>query len=233
MIRAWQVGLSGALIAGIAGLYVLSPSPTAFADKPLLPVSVPIEVPVKIVFMGTSLTAGTPWPDAVIAQLEVCLKHPMRAFRIAQGGATSAWGLAQIEKVVASAPDLVILEFAINDADLRRGLSLRQSRDNHLGMILRLQQGLPDARIILMTTNPAAGLRRLLRPRLAAYYALYSDLAEQQTVGLIDMYPRWQARPSLAQDLMDGVHPSAASATLVIVPVVTAYVASVLGGCKS
>ena len=224
----WRVVLVIALIAGVGSLYVLSTPQKAVADRLLPAVVLRKDGPVTIVFMGTSLTAGDPWPDRVAALLETCLKHPLRAFRIAQGGATSAWGLDQVDVVIAKAPDLIVLEFAINDADLRRGLSLAESRDNHRSLILQLHQGLPEVPIILMTMNPATGLRRLLRPRLAAYYGLYSDLAEQQAVGLIDLYPRWQARLTIAQDLIaqdliDGVHPSAQSIDLVIVPVVTDY----------
>lgn len=234
MTRALRWGFASALIAaGIGSLYFWPLAQKTFADRLLSPSALHKDAPARIVFMGTSLTAGDPWPEAVTAQLEACLKRPLQSFRIAQGGATSSWGLAQVGRVVSKAPDLILLEFAINDADMRRGLSLQDSRDTHRSLILTLQEGVPDARIILMTMSPATGLRRLLRPRLDAYYALYSDLAETHNVGLIDLYPRWQRRATLAQDLIDGVHPQPERASEVIVPVVTKYLANLWGGCKS
>lgn len=221
-----------ALIAFVASLFVLPVSQKAVADRLLPAVALRQDRPIRLVFMGTSLTAGDPWPDRVTQRLATCLRHPLQAFRVAQGGVTSAWGLAQVGVVVAKDPDLIVLEFAINDADLRRGLSLAESRDTHRRLILQLRQALPQVPVVLLTTNPATGLRRLLRPRLAAYYGLYSDLAEEQAVGLIDLYPRWQARLTIAQDLMDGVHPSAQSTDLVVVPVVTDYLARLWGGCR-
>lgn len=225
----WRLGLVIALIAGAGSLYVLSPLQKAVADRQLPAVVLRKDGPVTIVFMGTSLTAGDPWPDRVAALLETCLKHPLRAFRIAQGGATSAWGLDQVDVVIAKAPDLIVLEFAINDADLRRGLSTSESYETHRALIARLKQALPEAQVILMTTNPATGLRRLLRPRLAAYYALYRDLAAEMDLGLIDLYPRWLALPQAARGLKDGVHPSAESVAVIIVPTVTTYLGGLLG----
>ena len=229
MKSLWRLGLVIALIAGAGSLYVLSPPQKAVADRQLPAVVLRKDGPVTIVFMGTSLTAGDPWPDRVTQQLETCLKHPLRAFRIAQGGATSAWGLDQVDVVIAKAPDLIVLEFAINDADLRRGLSTSESYETHRALIARLKQALPEAQVILMTTNPATGLRRLLRPRLAAYYALYRDLAAEMDLGLIDLYPRWLALPQAARGLKDGVHPSAESVAVIIVPTVTTYLGGLLG----
>jgi acyl-CoA thioesterase I len=225
----WRWGLAVAVIAGLGSLFLVSPLPKEAADRQLSLLALPGRAPVAFVFMGTSLTAGDPWPDLVVERLQACVTHPLRAQRIAEGGVTSAWGLSQIEAAIAAAPNLLLLEFAINDADLRHGLSLEESRDNHRAMLARLKEGLPEARIILMTTNPATGLRRLLRPRLAAYYAQYRTLAAEMDVGLIDLYPRWLALPRAAQGLTDGVHPAPDRAALVIVPVVTAYLGGVLG----
>ncbi len=229
MNGTWRRGLAVVVIAGLGSLFLISSPPKGAADRPLLPLFIAANAPVTVIFIGTSLTAGDPWPDLVIERLRDCVAHPLRARQIAEGGVTSAWGLSQTQAVIAAVPDLVVLEFAINDADLRRGLSLSDSRDNHRTLLARLKQGLPKARIILMTTNPATGLRRLLRPRLAAYYAQYRTLAAEMDVGLIDLYPRWLALPRAAQGLTDGVHPAPDSAALVIVPVVTAYLGGLLG----
>ena len=232
MTAVWRRGLAVALIIWFGTKLVFSPYSKVVSDRLLSADALRGKIPVVIAFMGTSLTAGSPWPDHVAGVLAVCVTHPVRALRFGQGGATSVWGLSQIEGVIAAGPDIVVMEFAINDADLRHGLSLSASEDNHHAMLTRLKQGLPKTRIVLMTTNPALGLRRLLRPRLPAYYALYHQLAAENNTGLIDLTPRWLAVPNMAQDLTDGLHPTDTAALSVVVPVVTSYLAGVLGrGC--
>ena len=230
MRTAWRWGLSAALIVWLGSLLVFSPYPKTISDRSLPAGTLQDAAPATIAFMGTSLTAGSPWPDRVAEALAKCVIHPVRPLRFAQGGATSVWGGLQIEAVIAAAPDIIMMEFAINDADLRRGLSLTESGDNHHAILTRLQQGLPGVRIVLMTTNPALGVRRLLRPRLPAYYALYHRLAAEHNTGLIDLTPRWLAKPHLAQELTDGIHPTDIAALSVVVPVVTAYLGGLLGG---
>ncbi len=229
MTAAWRWGLAAALIAWLGSMFVVPPYPNDISDR-LLPAG-PLHsgTPVTIAFMGTSLTAGSPWPDGVAEALAICVARPVRPLRFAQGGATSVWGGSQIETVIGAQPDIIVMEFAINDADLRRGLSLAASADTHRAILTRLQQGLPGVRIVLMTTNPALGLRRLLRPRLPAYYALYHRLAAKHNTGLIDLTPRWLALPNMAQALTDGLHPTDVAAISVVVPVVTAYLGGLLG----
>ena len=214
----------------LGSLLMFSSYPRVAADRPPLPFVLKDKAPLTIVFMGTSLTAASGgWPALVAQSLEACRPNSVQALRIARGGATSAWGVSQLETVIALAPDLVVLEFAINDADLRRGISLTASEANHRAIVTRLKLRLPEVPIILMTTNPAIGLRRLLRPRLPAYYALYHKLSLETGAGLIDLTPRWLTSPTLAQDLTDGIHPSPAAAASVVVPVVTAYLARLFG----
>lgn len=227
-------GLAAALIVWLGSLFMMSSYLEQTTDRSLSAMALPGDAPVTIAFMGTSLTAGTPWPDRVAEALAICGPSPVRALRFAQGGATSVWGRGQTEAVIAANPDIVVVEFAINDADLRRGLSLSASAQNHHAMLTRLKHGLPEARIVLMTTNPVFGLRRVLRPRLPAYYALYHRLAADHDTGLIDLTPRWLAVPDMMQSLIDGLHPTDVAAISVVVPVATSYLAGLLGrGCAA
>ena len=230
MTAAWRWGLAAALIVWLGSMLVLSSYPKEAADRrrPAEPLSG--NAPIAIAFMGTSLTAGSIWPDRVADALAICVARPVWALRFAQGGATSVWGVGQIETVIAADPDIIVIEFAINDADLRNGLLLATSADTHHAILTRLKQALPEARIVLMTTNPTLGVRQLLRPRLPAYYALYRQLAADHDTGLVDLTARWLALPDFAQKLTDGVHPTEAAAISVVVPVVAPYLAGVLGG---
>jgi len=238
MTRAGRAALvlAAAVSAALALLSALAPAgpdiapagPDIAADRPLsrpLPAG---EGPLTLVFLGTSLTAGYDWPESLAERLQACLGRPVRAVTVARGGATSAWGRGQVPAVLAAAPDLVVIEFAANDADIRRLVPLGQSRRDHEAIIAALRAGRPGTAILLMTTNPATGLRRLLRPRLAAHYALYRDLAAVADTGLADLAPRWRAPGAPAQG-GDGIHPDPAAAAAVIVPVLTDLIVRAAG----
>lgn len=185
--------------------------------------------PLRIAVFGTSLTAGSHWPEDVTQALQNCLGRPVSLSRIAQPGATSLWARDHVVDVLATSPDIVLIEFAINDADLRNGLSLVGSIATHQAIILALHESRPDLRIVLMTMNPAQGLRGVMRPQLAAYYAAYSDLAALTDSGLVDLYPRWLTLPRAARGLADGLHPKDIVARSVIVPALLVYLSHSAG----
>lgn len=174
--------------------------------------------PARIVALGTSLTAGNGWPDRLSASLSACFERSVEVVRVAEPGRGSGWALTQIDRVVGLAPDMVLIELAINDADVRDGVSLRDSLGQHEALVEALDTRLPKARIALMTMSPAYGLRGVFRFRLAAYYEANRAVAEAVNIGLIDFYPRWQAAEDIeAPD--DGLHPSDAATAQVMDPV--------------
>jgi acyl-CoA thioesterase I len=186
--------------------------------------------PLRITLLGTSLTALPDWPDQLAEALGACLSAPVVITRVAAPGRAIDWGLTQLDNVVASHPDIVLVEFAINDSDLRDGLRLSDSADMHRTLIAGLRQNLPDVRIALMTMSPAEGIRGWLRPYLAAHVAQYRVLAATQNIGLVDLYPRWLALPSAARGLArDGLHPAPEIAAQVILPVLVPYIARAAG----
>ncbi len=176
--------------------------------------------PLVIAALGTSLTARGAWVEALPDALEARVQRPVSALRFAQVGATSRWGRRVVEDAARARPDIAIIEFAINDAALHRGVSLAESADNLVKIIRVLRTAPGNARLYLMTMSPATGIRRLLRPRLERYYDLYRSLAARHRTGLIDNRPGWAALPPamLARALPDGAHPTdefARSITLV------------------
>jgi lysophospholipase L1-like esterase len=194
-------------------------------DRPAGPLP-PGDGPLRITAFGTSLTARSPWPDALAARLAACLGRPVTIERVAQPGAGSDWGLAQVETVIATRPDLILMEFAINDADIGNGLWLRDSIATHESILTRLAAALPGTRVVLMTMNPSVGWRAAYRPRLPAYYETYAALADRHGAGLIDLYAIWRRLPDLRAAIPDGLHPSEAAALDLIPPAV----AAALGG---
>lgn len=199
--------------------------------RPALPLTADPSTPLRLSVFGTSLTAGADWPEAAATALGQCLNREVRLARVARNGANVSWALDQLASVRAGAPDIVIVEFAINDADIRDGLALKTAMAVHLDLIdgLRLQG---DPVIVLMTMNPAHGPRGWIRPRLGAHYAGYATLAGQIGVGLVDLYPRWRALPRAGRGLDDGLHPTNAAARAVILPVLVPYLGRLFGaGC--
>lgn len=183
---------------------------------------------VNISIVGTSLTAYYSWPDLLAQRLEADLNMPIQISRVAKGGGTSEWGERSIDDVVSQAPDIVLIEFSINDADLRHLLSLSKSIESHKRLIADLRRADEFVTIILVTMSPAYGLRRVLRPRLAAYYDSYRQIARETDTGLIDLYPRWLAYDERRQVLVDGLHPTEAASSRLIVPAMTSYLEDML-----
>lgn len=147
--------------------------------------------------------------------------------RVARAGAGSAWGLGAVDEALAARPHLVLVELAVNDADLLDGVPLRRSVANHRAILARLR---PGAGVMLMTMSPAQGPRGWVRPRLGAYYAAYGPLAAEAGAGLLDLYPRWLALPRAERGLgADGLHPEGEVAAAVIVPPLVEAVAAALG----
>jgi lysophospholipase L1-like esterase len=162
------------------------------------------ETPKRIVAFGTSLTQGNRWPERLAMGLSECFGHPVEVLRVAGPGQGSTWALDHVGQVIALDPDVVLMEFAINDADLRDGVGRAVSRRQHAALVDALVAGLPEARIALMTMSGATGARGLMRPLLAAYYADVATLAKQRGLALFDFYPRWRAS---GLDAHDGLHP--------------------------
>lgn len=176
-----------------------------------------LDPPLKIVAFGTSLTALGGWQDALRARLETCLERGVQIVTVAQVGATSEWALAQAADVVRRRPDIVLVEFAINDASLRHWLSLARSRANIEEVLSRLREISPAPRVFVLAMNPVHGLRGWLRPRLSTFTAEHARAAIGMGAEFVDFRPFWHAT-SLADTIPDGVHPVASAAIDAIVP---------------
>ena len=206
-----------ALLAVILVAIMREPPPAAPADRAItLPAT--LEDPLRIVAFGTSLTALYDWPEGLAAELTQCLGRRVEVVVVAEPGRTVRWAAQQIETVLAQDPDIVLIEFSINDADLLDGLSLRKSTAAHEGMIGALTRDRPERRLVLMTMSPAHGMRGALRPRLSRYYQSYRGLAQRLDLGLVDTYPRWLAQPGWKDALADGLHPDAAAVRGILLP---------------
>lgn len=235
MATLWGLGIA-AIAAVLAGAWWLhahgvgaGQGVVAAGAAALDPLAVPPDRPARIVVLGTSLTNGGTWTDDLAAALAACHPGGVAVARTARNGATSRWGVGQIDAVLATSPDLLIIEFAINDASLARGMTLAAFRARHAAMLAAAARaGVPVA---LATMNPAWGFNAWAeRPGLAAYHAHYRSLAAAGQAGLIDSAPAWAAlSPERLRTWMpDGLHPTEAGQREVTVPVFAAALRAAL-----
>lgn len=186
--------------------------------------------PLRLLALGTSLTSAATWPEAVGRGLSECSGRRVLVDVVAQPGADVRWGFGAVAKVDGASPDIVLIEFATNDSDIIDGLFPARAQGLTQRLLGDLRARFPDARVVLMTMNPVSGLvRHLQRPLLGRHDAGYRALAAQDGVGLVDFAPRWASRPDLASDLPDGLHPEAATAEAVMLPVLLPYLGAALG----
>ena len=214
----------GAGVLAILGLWSIQtmawPGLTWVAlDRPA-PALPALDRPLRVTVFGTSLSAPPQtWPARLETQLSSCHRAPVTVQRVVGPGMGSTWALQQVDQVVATQPDVILLEFSINDADVRDGVSLRRSQAQHSALITALQQALPQTQIILLTMSPARGRRGWIRPRLAAYYRAYDGLARTHELGLVDLYAHWLDQPRPSRGLArDGLHPAPDVAVDIILP---------------
>lgn len=187
----------------------------------LMQVSVSLgEENISFLTFGTSLTLRGGWQEELSASLSACLDRPVDVEVVAAAGENSDWGVTQTAAVAALHPDIVMIEFAINDARLWGGVGREQARANLATMIAAIRAGNPQVRIILPSMNPASGMRGWMRPFLADYYADVKAEAEAQHGQYVDLYSRWLELPPqvLAAGMPDGVHPEPDLAAQIIVP---------------
>ena len=180
--------------------------------------------PQTVVTYGTSLTAGGDW----VAQFGAALdrKYPKLATIVnsAQGGMWSKWGVENLDaRVIAKKPDVLFIEFSINDAFLDYKTSPEDARRNLEAMIDRTLAAQPKCGIILMVMNPPTGVHLERRPKIADYEQVYRDVAKAHGLRLIDFSANWQAVLKNGDSawtalVPDGIHPNARGAEQVILP---------------
>lgn len=176
---------------------------------------------VTLLALGTSLTANYQWPHELAKQLSRCLARKVDIEILAVAGANSSQAAKQFGSRRNLRPDIILMEFASNDADFMDGLGLEKSRSNHKALLGRIREESPRAQVVLMTMNPAFGPRGWVRPQLIEYYEMYRKLAASNDVVLVDLAPTWSeslAATDHKAQLPDGLHPTQTAASRIILP---------------
>jgi acyl-CoA thioesterase-1 len=195
----WFGSLVAATLLGCGG----DASPRAAAEAPPRPAT----ERGRIVFLGTSLTAGLgvdpgqAYPALIQSKLDSA-RLPYEAVNAGVSGETSAGALRRVDWLMRQPVSVLVIETGANDG--LRGLDPDSMRSNIQAIIDRANQQSPKPRMVL------AGMRAL--PNYGFGYArrfreVYADLAEENDLPLV---------PFLLQDVAgqgemnqeDMIHPN-------------------------
>ncbi len=150
---------------------------------------------VTIVAFGDSITAGYAvrrgFPSFWKEMLQ--RKYPDARIEMINSGTsgdTTMDGLARLDwSVLSYEPDLVTINFGINDCVL--GLGLEEFEMNFVEMVRRIRAG-PESEILLLSSQP---LETPPYDRLVLdYYQAIERVAGEMDVGFVDVYKAWMER---------------------------------------
>ena len=180
---------------------------TAKGESGVSPVQAAASGRVRVLFFGTSLTAGYGLDPSqafsnLIQKKSDSTDTPIVAINAGLSGETSAGAVRRIEWVLKRPADIVVIETGGNDA--LRALDPDTLEANLTQIVRKAREVQPKARIILveMEAPPNLGSRYTTRFRQA-----YRNVARREKVGVIPFLLDGVAgKPELNQD--DGVHPN-------------------------
>ncbi|MEQ9568790.1 MAG: arylesterase [Longimicrobiales bacterium] len=186
-------------------------SPAAPAEAPAPPAATGAsEGPgPRVVFLGTSLTAGLGlrrpdqrWPERLDA-LADSAEAPIRILNAGRSGDTSAGGLARLDWVLQDTVDVLVLELGANDG--LRGQSTEALADNLRAIVDRTREAWPEARVLLVGMEAPTNLGAAYTER---FRAVFRSVAEERDVPLVPFLLEGVAGvPELNQS--DRIHPTA------------------------
>jgi len=140
---------------------------------------------VNVLFFGTSITAGYGLDPSIafpnlIAQKSAATDTPINAINAGLSGETSAGALRRIDWALRRPVDVVVVETGGNDA--LRALDPDSLEANVEGIVRKIRQAQPQARILLavMESPPNLGARYNMRFRAA-----YANVAKKENVTLM------------------------------------------------
>ncbi|WP_338286715.1 SGNH/GDSL hydrolase family protein [Luteolibacter sp. LG18] len=174
-----------------------------------------------VVVYGTSLSHTAAWPQALKGYFDQRFPGKVEVINSAQSGQQSNWGLANLqERVLSKKPDLVFIEFSMNDSATKHQIPVEQAVKNLDAMVKALREQNPQVDIVLQTMNPAwdspaeppERASAKARPHLADYYESYRGYAREHGLPLVDHYPNWlklqqEHEEQFKKWIPDGTHP--------------------------
>ena len=157
--------------------------------------------PLAIALLGDSISTGCnasgwanvapfqpPYQELLVQNLEAVSGTRVTLDNFSVGGTDTAWGLANIGRVIEAEPDLVILAFGMNDS---AGRSANEYRDNIQKIVNTVGQVLPETEFILVATMLGNEDWTVLRHELFPQYRDALATIRQPGVALADMTSIW------------------------------------------
>ena len=175
-----------------------------------------------IICFGTSLTSHGRWVKMLSDALENEFPGQAKVINSGGSGKTSKWGLEVLgHKVILKKPDLVLIEFCVNDSNIGNNIPVEQSNRNLETMISRIKSARPSCEIIPMTMT--APIKKN-KPDLDAYYDGYKAVAKKYNLKLIDINKHWKQLQKedpakYKKYVPDGVHAKEEGCKKMIMPV--------------
>jgi len=179
-----------------------------------------------IVTMGTSLTNTNYsfWVPLFTDWIKSEAPDPgnVTVVNVAISGQASSQAIgSQLSPAKAANPDVVFIEFGMNDAYTPYDISVAQAKANLNYIIDDLETHNPNVDIVLMTMNNTKPGEP--RPNLADYYQNYRDVAQDRGLLLIDHHLNWvdlynNAPATWTSYGAGGVHPNLLGTEAVIMP---------------
>jgi acyl-CoA thioesterase I len=136
----------------------------------------------------------------------------------------------QLPTTLAQHPDVVFIEFGMNDAYVPYNLDVTTSKSNLRSMVDQILASGPKTEVVVQTMNNCrpGSVHEQDRPQLVAYYQGYRDAistyyACNARVVLVDNHPSWvnlyQTNPTLWNAYVpDGIHPLANGTAAITIP---------------
>jgi lysophospholipase L1-like esterase len=186
-----------------------------------------------VVVYGTSLSINGAWAKALRDYFDKEFPGQVTFANAAQAGMHSNWGVENIQKrVLLRHPDLVFIEFSVNDAATKHKISREKSEANLDQMVKALRQQNAQVDIVVQTMNPAwdsttntAKKYATDRPELESYYDVYRAYAAKNHLPLADHYPNWAKIKKddpqrFEKEVADGIHPQSEPSLAVTWPTI-------------
>lgn len=170
-------------------------------------VAVPATAGARVLFVGTSLTAGLGLdPDsaypAVIQRLADSAGFRVRVVAAGLSGETSAGALRRVDWLLQERADVVVIETGANDG--LRGLDPDTTEANIAGIVEKIRAANPDSRVVLaqMEAPPNLG------PRYTRDFRdVFMNISRDHGVTLIPFFLQGVAGEAELNQA-DGIHPN-------------------------